>query len=376
MPREPKSGKKLLGEVLLLLLFSCLVAGGATLKVRSDIETLWNASGPAREERLVRIPSGTPLNEVALLLAYAGALKEPEIFSLIVRLDGKANGIKAGEYRLPPQASMAEILQILEQGQASGKIIQHRIVIPEGLTTRQVLARVASDPNLEGEITLTFSEGELLPETYFFPRGTTRDAVLLRMQESMQETLAELWQSRADNLPLTRPREAVILASIIESETGLASERAQVASVFINRLRRGVRLQSDPTVSYAITQGQFILDRALTRTDLGLDHPYNTYKNKGLPPGAIVNAGRAALQAAVNPAETDYYYFVADGEGGHRFASNLIDHNRNVAAYRAALEAEKRSAAARSQAVEKERATEALREAVERSEQDRKGTAE
>ena len=371
MPREPKSGKKLLGEVLLLLLFACLVAGGATLKVRSDIETLWNASGPAREERWVQIPQGTPLNEVALLLAYAGALKEPEIFSLIVRLDGKASVIKAGEYRLPPQASMAEILRILEQGQASGKIIQHRIVIPEGLTTRQVLARVASDPNLEGEITLAFAEGALLPETYFFPRGTTRDQVLNRMQESMQETLAELWQGRADNLPLANPQEAVILASIIESETGLASERAQVASVFINRLRRGVRLQSDPTVSYAITQGQFILDRALTRDDLALDHPYNTYRIAGLPPGAIVNPGRAAVQAALQPAETDYYYFVADGEGGHRFASNLIDHNRNVAAYRAALEAEKRSAASRTQAVAQERATEALREAVERSEQDR-----
>ena len=371
MVREPKSGRRLFLEVLLLLLVSCLVAGGATLKLRSDIETLWNARGPAHEERLVRIPSGTPLNEIALLLAYAGALSEPEIFSLVVRLDGKANRIKAGEYRLPPEASMAEILKILEQGQASGKIIQHRIVIPEGLTTRQVLSRVASDPNLEGEITLRPNEGALLPETYFFPSGTTRDQVIARMQSSMQELLSELWQARADNLPIKTPREATILASIIESETGLAAERAQVASVFINRLSRGARLQSDPTVSYALTEGQFTLDRPLTRADLALDHPYNTYKNAGLPPGAIVNPGRASLQAALHPAETDYYYFVADGEGGHRFSSNLIDHNRNVAAYRQALEEDRRSAAARVQAVEEERTVKALRDAVTRAEQDR-----
>jgi len=173
-----------------------------------------------------------------------------------------------------------------------------------------------------------------LPETYHFHYGDSRTAILQRMREAMRETLAELWPERAQGLPIKSPEEAVILASIVEKETGVAGERPLVASVFVNRLEKGMRLQSDPTVAYALMQANGALDRALTRQDWKFDHPYNTYVYAGLPPGPIANPGRAALQAVLNPAESDYLYFVADGSGGHAFAKTLAQHNRNVAKWK------------------------------------------
>jgi UPF0755 protein len=174
----------------------------------------------------------------------------------------------------------------------------------------------------------------VLPETYAYQWGDSRTALLRRAEAAMATLLAELWAHRAPNLPLDSPGEAVTLASIVERETGLAEERPRVAAVFINRLRRGMRLQSDPTVAYAATGGAVALDRALSRADLDRDHPYNTYRNPGLPPGPIAAPGREALRAVLNPPATEELYFVADGSGGHAFARTLEEHNRNVARWR------------------------------------------
>jgi UPF0755 protein len=197
------------------------------------------------------------------------------------------------------------------------------------------MAALEAAEGLTGPLPDPPPQGSLLPETYFFENGETRAAMLARMQKAMTDALAELWPQRAENLPFDTPEQAVVLASIVEKETGVAAERPQVASVFVNRLRRGMPLQSDPTVIFALTGGEADLGRPLLRADLQVDHPVNTYVVNGLPPTPIANPGRASLEAVLNPAETDFLYFVADGTGGHAFARTLAEHNRNVARWRA-----------------------------------------
>ncbi|MGR4001203.1 MAG: endolytic transglycosylase MltG [Alphaproteobacteria bacterium] len=328
---EPRRGT-LWSEVLTIAILVVVAIGGAVWKARDDLNQLWNEPGPSVRESVVLIESGIGLNDIATRLAHAGVLRQPEIFSIVVRLDGRAQQIRAGEYEIPPGVSMAELLQIL----LSGQTIQHRFVVPEGLTSNAVRRLLLAQRDLEGDLPYPLSEeGTLLPETYFYQRGDTRRDIAERMRASMEAALAELWAQRADNLPLESPYEALILASIIERETGRDNERALVASVFINRLRNNARMQSDPTVIYALGRHDDPRSQPLTRDDLKVDHPYNTYKIRGLPPGPIANPGRASLAAALNPAETDLFYFVADGEGGHRFSSNLADHNENVRRLRA-----------------------------------------
>jgi UPF0755 protein len=286
--------------------------------------------GPLAAERIVIVPRGAGVERIAQTLADSGVIEDVILFQLGVRVLEAGRRLKAGEYRFPAAVSMHGAVAILEQGQT----VVHSLTVPEGLTSAQTVALVAAAEALSGEIGAVPGEGSLLPETYHFKRDDERAALLGRMAEAMDRTLAALWAARAKDLPLKTPDEALVLASMIERETGVAGERPLVASVFVNRLRRGMRLQSDPTVVYGITGGQAPLGRALTRQDLQAPTAYNTYTIDGLPPGPIANPGRAALEAALRPTESPYLYFVADGTGGHAFASTLQEHNRNVAKWR------------------------------------------
>jgi UPF0755 protein len=253
------------------------------------------------------------------------------LFRLFALASDRARALKAGEYEFPPRASYAEVLAQL----GAGRTLTRFLTVPEGLTAVEVAALVNAAAAMQGAPSASPPEGSLLPETYDYRWGDNRAAMLQRMQAAMQATLAELWPRRAADVPLASPQEALILASIVEKETGIAAERRRVAGVFANRLRLGMPLQADPTVVYALTGGQAPLGRALTRADWQVDSPYNTYRIRGLPPGPIANPGRAAIEAALNPEPHDYLYFVADGSGGHAFARSLAEHNRNVARWRA-----------------------------------------
>jgi len=309
------------------LLATAIVAAGA---VYSWGKARFESPGPLRERTVVLIPRGAGLEAIAARLHDAGVIARPLVFRVGARLTGKARRLKAGEFAFPARVSPEAALNII----VSGRTVARRLTIPEGLTSREVVAEVMAAPALTEEVREVPPEGSLLPETYHYHWGDSRGALIDRMQGAMKSLRAELWPERAENLPFDTWREAVTLASIVEKETGVAEERPLIAGVFVNRLRRGMRLQSDPTVRYALTDGERALDRRLTRDDLELEHPYNTYHSVGLPPGPIANPGRAAIAAVLDPAETDYLYFVADGTGGHAFAKTLREHNRNAAEWR------------------------------------------
>ncbi len=290
----------------------------------------FQAPGVTEEETLVLIPRGSSLEGIAEVLTEAGVISDPMVFGVAARLSEKARRLKAGEYLIPAGASMETVLVILE----SGRTIARSLTVPEGLTSLEIVQLIEEAPALVGEIAEVPPQGGLLPETYHYSFGDDRAELLQRMTDAMQRTLDELWEERQEGLPLESPQEALALASIVEKETGVADERPLVASVFINRLRRGMPLQSDPTVIFALTEGQAPLGRALTRRDWRVEHPYNTYVIPALPPGPIANPGRAAIAAVLQPAESEYLYFVAAGDGGHAFAKTLREHNRNVRAWR------------------------------------------
>jgi peptidoglycan lytic transglycosylase G len=285
--------------------------------------------GSFDEDVVVNIPRGASLTHTADILERAGAIGDVGPFINIIRLSDSSGGLQAGEFNIPAGSSMAEIFRILN----SGQVIQHSLTIPEGLTTSAVQLIVARAENLEGELSFLAPEGALLPETYYYEKGDDRNGFVRRMQRDMDQLLEELWLARADGLPFSSPWDAVILASVVERETGVENERSRIAAVFLNRLKAGMRLQSDPTVIYGIAGGQ-PLGRGLLQSDLDADTPYNTYQIEGLPPGPIANPGRAALEAVFHPMATDDLYFVADGNGGHVFAETLAEHNRNVARWR------------------------------------------
>lgn len=290
----------------------------------------YDAPGPLQHETTIIIKRGTAFKYSIESLYRNGIIDHPSLFSLTALATNSAKRFKAGEYRFTPSISFREILQKL----TSGDVVIRRFTIPEGLTTRQILAILNTTPGLEGAVTLPIQEGELLPETYHFTYGDRRNDIVIRMQKSMQKTLSQLWEKRQGNLPFANAEEALTLASIVEKETGLAAERPRIAAIFINRLRKAMPLQSDPTVIYALTEGEEDLTRPLTYNDLKFPSPYNTYMIQGLPPHPISHPGKAAIEAVLNPLETRELYFVSDGSGGHNFAETLQEHNRNVAAFR------------------------------------------
>ncbi len=286
--------------------------------------------GPLEADTIVLVPRGAGVETISRGLRDEGVIDDPFIFRIGVWVSGATGDLQAGEYLFLIGTSMRDAMDILR----AGKPFTRRLTLPEGLSSAEVAVLIRDAEALEGDAVVTPPEGSLLPETYHYVRGDIRADLVRRMQRSLDETLDELWPKRAPNLPLKDKQEAVILASVVEKETGVPEERPLVASVFINRLRTGMRLQSDPTVSYGITGGSGPLGRALTRQDLQTPSPYNTYLNDGLPPGPITNPGRAAIEAVLNPAESDFLYFVASGDGGHAFAKTLDEHNRNVEKWR------------------------------------------
>ncbi len=316
----------------ILIVVGLVVAGLVAWGVQS-----FRAAGPLEAPTTVVLAKGDALSEVARKLSEAGAISDPMIFRLAARYRGEAGRIRYGEYEIPAGASMEQVLALV----ISGKAVQHFVTIPEGLTSWEIVQRLMNEDVLSGEIDEIPPEGVLAPNTYSVERGETRAKLIERMRREQARLLEQAWAERAEDVPLKTPQEALILASIIEKETGVGEERGKVASVFANRLRRGMRLQTDPTVIYGLTKGEGVLGRGLKRSELQLLTPYNTYLIEGLPPTPIANPGAAAIRAAVRPDETDFLYFVADGTGGHAFASSLREHNRNVAAWRK-IEAERR----------------------------------
>lgn len=279
------------------------------------------------------IERGQSARAIGENLEAAALIDSAFFFRMSLRLSGRASDIKAGEYAIPLGADLNEIIGII----TAGDVIQRGVTIPEGLTSWQIVELLNANPDLIGDISQIPAEGSLLPETYAFTAGDTRQDILDRAAAAMDRTLAELWAARAGDVAVSSPAEAVILASIIEKETGVNSERGLVSSVYSNRLQTaGWRLQADPTIIYGLTDGRMDLGRGIRRSELDdAGNPYNTYQHQGLPPGPIANPGRAALEAALNPATSDYYFFVADCQGGHNFGITLAEHNQNVAHYRA-----------------------------------------
>jgi UPF0755 protein len=295
---------------------------------------VWTYRGPGPEATAGEISSvvlrrGAGLNEIASSLERAGVIRSGAIFKAAAQVTGVARDLKAGEYEFASGASMARVLDDIR----AGRVVRHQVTIPEGATSEMVIEMLNAEEALTG-LAPTPPEGTVLPETYDFQRGEDRAAVLQRMMDARDKLLAALWAQRQPGLPVTTPEEAVILASIVEKETGVASERPQVASVFTNRLRKGMRLESDPTIIYYITKGK-PLGRRILKSEL--ENPantYNTYIIDGLPPTPIANPGRAALAAVLDPPQSEYLFFVADGTGGHAFAVTYEDHKRNVAKWR------------------------------------------
>jgi UPF0755 protein len=308
----------------------------ALLALAAVIAGLWlygwdryTRPGPLAQDHIVIIPKGTGVAGIAALLQRNSIVAEGWAFRIGVRVDGIDRGLRAGEFRFPARISARDAARLI----TSGETVKRRLTVAEGLTAAQALALVATADGMEGAEEIKVGEGRLLPETYFFKYGDDRAALVARMAAALDKALADAWADRVADIAVKTPAEALVLASIIERETAVAAERGLVSGVFHNRLRRGMRLQSDPTVAYGLNGGQ-PLDRPLTRDDLAKPSPYNTYLNGGLPPGPIALPGRAALMAAVKPAATEALYFVADGTGGHVFARTLAEHNRNVARWR------------------------------------------
>ena len=295
------------------------------------------APGPLTEETVIRVEPGEVLSVVAGRLEADGVIKDARLMTVKARIDGSELKIKTGEYLIEKGASVDEVLSILIEGRA----LLHRITLPEGRTTAQLLRMIEEDKLLEGEMPETLpEEGTLLPDTYMFHRGMTRVRLIEKMQQAQQDLLDELWPKRQEGLPISTPYEAVILASVVERETGRADERPEIAGLFTTRLKRGMRLQSDPTIIYGISKGEPLYNKAgqrrtLYRSEIDRHTEWNTYQVDGLPKTPICNPGADAIRAVLDPPETEYIFFVADGKGGHLFAKTNAEHERNVAAYRA-----------------------------------------
>ncbi len=317
------------GILTLTLVVMLVLAGVGALLYHQFVRP-----GPLTVSRVIAIPKGEGRIEIATRLEREGAISNRWTFIagflLHNAIKEKKAELKAGDYEIKKNASMADVLDVLTQGRS----ILSKLTIPEGLTSQQIIERMRAEPDLSGEIADIPPEGSLLPDTYRFSKGMDRGDLVERMQSEMQRFLASAWEKRQPDLPVKTPKDAVVFASIVEKETGRADERSRVASVFMNRLRKGMKLQSDPTVIYGIVGGQGILGRSLTRADLDQKTAHNTYQIEGLPPTPICNPGRSAIEATLNPAETKDLFFVADGSGGHVFSDTLKEHNAAVSNWR------------------------------------------
>jgi UPF0755 protein len=323
-------------SLLVSFLLALLVAAVGIYYAKREFER----PGPLTGVGAVVVERGMNAEDIANRLKEKGVIAHPYTFVLAAayaRLHGQS--LKAGEYEFPVAASLRQVLDMITEGKA----FTYRLTIPEGLTTEQIVERLNSQGALVEDAPAGLAEGILLPDTYTFTRGTSRAELLERMQDAQRKAVDELWDGRAKDLPVKTKEEAVILASIVEKETSRPAERARVAGVFVNRLKRSMRLQSDPTIIYGLVGGKGRLDRPISRDDIAQKTAYNTYRINGLPPTPIANPGRASLEAAANPARTKEIYFVADGTGGHVFSKTLTEHSENVKEWRK-IEEERRIA--------------------------------
>ena len=360
-PQRPRSGKirqpsRVLGAIArggsaiitIAVVGMVIIGGGALL-----LGHFYERPGPLEASRSVVIEKGAGRIEIAETLEREGVIASRWAFvaNHLMRnmmSGGKPLELKAGEYEFKKEATMREVLETI----AEGKSVLYKVTLPEGLTSQQIVERLNAEPNLSGEITQIPAEGSLLPDTYRVSKGASRQDLIERMQAEQTRFMESVWAKRNPEVPVASPREALILASIIEKETGRADERERVAAVFVNRLKKKMRLQSDPTIIYGIAGGQGSLVRPISRTDIDTKTDYNTYRINGLPPGPICNPGRAAIEATLNPANTNDLYFVADGTGGHTFSDTLQEHNAAVQVWR---KAEKNMAAENDKASDKDK---------------------
>ncbi|QOZ68712.1 endolytic transglycosylase MltG [Bradyrhizobium arachidis] len=314
--------------IITLLLIAMLGAGGVYYYGRQVLE----AAGPLKEDKIVNIPQRAGKRDIAETLNREGVTDvNPWVFIASVAALKASSDLKPGEYSFQKNASLRDVIATIVEG----KVVQHAVTIPEGLTSEQIVARLSDNDIFTGSVRELPREGTLLPETYKFPRGTTREQVIQRMQQAHKRVLAEIWERRSQDIPVKSPEQLVTLASIVEKETGKPDERSRVAAVFVNRLKQRIKLQSDPTIIYGLVGGKGTLGRPIKRSEITQPSPYNTYVIEGLPPGPISNPGRASLEAAANPARTRDLYFVADGTGGHAFTETYDAHQKNVAKLRA-----------------------------------------
>jgi len=314
--------------IITILLVLMIGIGGAYVYGKQLIE----AVGPLKEDKIVNIPARAGKRDIADVLQREGVIDvNPWAFIGSVFALKASSELKPGEYSFQKHASLRDVIGTIVEG----KVVQHAVTIPEGLTSEQILSRLTDNDIFAGTVREIPREGTLLPETYKFPRGTTREQVIQRMQQTQKRVLAEIWERRNPDLPVKSPEQLVTLASIIEKETSKADERSRVAAVFVNRLRQKMKLQSDPTIIYGLVGGKGTLGRPIKRSEILQPSPYNTYVVDGLPPGPIANPGRASLEAAANPARTRDLFFVADGSGGHSFTETYDQHQKNVVKLRA-----------------------------------------
>ena len=318
----------IVGNAIITIVLLAMIGVGAVYYYGKQII---EAAGPLREDKIVNIPARAGMTDIADVLQREGVIDSNRwafigaVFALKARSE-----LKPGEYAFQKNASLRDVIGTMVEG----KVVQHALTIPEGLTSEQIVARLTDNDIFAGSVREIPREGTLLPETYKFPRGTTREQVIQRMQAAQKRLVAEIWDHRSPDVPLRSPEQLVTLASIVEKETGRPDERSRVAAVFVNRLRQRIKLQSDPTIIYGLVGGKGTLGRPIKRSEIAQPSPYNTYVIDGLPPGPISNPGRASLEAAANPARTRDLYFVADGTGGHAFTETYDQHLKNVAKLR------------------------------------------
>jgi UPF0755 protein len=343
--RRSKSARHpfvVIGNAIISIFVLLAIVAGIALAIGKQ---RFDAPGPLAEDRVVSIPRGSGIRDIADVLVRDGVIDQPWVFVGGVLVLKAREGLKAGEYQFKAHSSIRDVVATI----VDGRVVAHQFTVPEGLTSEQTVARLLDDDTLTGNIREIPREGTLLPDTYNFTRGVTREQMIQRMEQAEQRALKEIWDRRSPDLPLKTPDQLVSLASLVEKETGKPEERTRVAAVFVNRLKQKMRLQSDPTIIYGLVGGKGTLGRPIMKSEIDQATAYNTYQIDGLPPGPIANPGRASLEAAANPARTRELYFVADGTGGHAFAETYEQHQKNVARLRSIESDQKDQAPAEAQ---------------------------